>query len=298
MLFRQIKYFITVVECNSFTEAAEQCYISQSAISQQIRALEDDIGVKLIQRENRRFYLTEAGEYFYRYSKELLNRAEEIKRETYNIGKNNKLQLKIGYLNCYGGVELQKAIAIFYEKFPEVAIHIVNGSHEDLYYFLRDSEADIILSDQRRAFSDEYVNLHLVYGKCYIKVAKNNILAEKDFITLNDLKHIPCILVTSKEQQENEQDFYQNTLGFNTKFLFARTLEEARLMVIANRGFMPVELIKQEQDKSDLLCQIPLYRGETQIQRNYCAFWRKDNTNFYIEEFAKILQNLFSEKII
>lgn len=106
MLLRQIKYFITVVECNSFTEAAEQCYISQSAISQQIRALEDDIGVKLIKRENRKFYLTDAGEYFYRYGKELLNRAEEIKRETYNIGKNNKLQLKIGYLNCYGGAEL------------------------------------------------------------------------------------------------------------------------------------------------------------------------------------------------
>ena len=40
MLFRQMRYFAAVVECNSFTEAAEQCYISQSAISQQIRALE------------------------------------------------------------------------------------------------------------------------------------------------------------------------------------------------------------------------------------------------------------------
>ena len=42
MLFRQMKYFTAVVDCNSFTEAAEQCYISQSAISQQIRALEKD----------------------------------------------------------------------------------------------------------------------------------------------------------------------------------------------------------------------------------------------------------------
>ena len=104
----------------------------------------------------------------------------------------------------------------------------------------------------------------------------------KEPLSLSDLKRIPCILVMSKEQQENEQDFYQNTLGFNTKFLFARTLEEARLMTIANRGFMPVELIKEEQEKNGLLCRIPLYRGEKQIQRNYCAFWRKDNTNFYI----------------
>lgn len=65
MLFRQMKYFTAVVDCGSFTEAAEQCYISQSAISQQIRALEKDMGVELIYRENRRFSLTSAGEYFY-----------------------------------------------------------------------------------------------------------------------------------------------------------------------------------------------------------------------------------------
>ncbi len=69
MLFRQMKYFTAVVDCGSFTEAAEQCYISQSAISQQIRALEKVLGVELIHRENRRFSLTSAGEYFYDQSK-------------------------------------------------------------------------------------------------------------------------------------------------------------------------------------------------------------------------------------
>lgn len=64
MLLKQMKYFISVVECNSFTEAAEQCYISQSAISQQIKALEQELGVDLIKRNNRQFTLTPAGEYF------------------------------------------------------------------------------------------------------------------------------------------------------------------------------------------------------------------------------------------
>ena len=60
MLLKQMKYFISVVECNSFTEAAEQCYISQSAISQQIKALEQELGVDLIKRNNRQFTLTPA----------------------------------------------------------------------------------------------------------------------------------------------------------------------------------------------------------------------------------------------
>lgn len=100
----------------------------------------------------------------------------------------------------------------------------------------------------------------LVYGNCYIKIAKNNVLSSKKFVTLEDLRFIPCILVASRQQENNEQDFYQNTLGFNTKFIFAKTLEEAQLMVIANRGFMPIELIGDKQDKSDLFSKIPLYQ--------------------------------------
>ena len=53
---------------NSFTEAAELCHISQSGISQSIKALEDEIGAKLLIRKNRKFELTEAGKHFYKKS--------------------------------------------------------------------------------------------------------------------------------------------------------------------------------------------------------------------------------------
>lgn len=80
MLLRQIKYFVTVIDCNSFTEAAERLFISQSAISQQIQALEKELGVQLIVRQNRRFSLTPAGEYFYNRGKGLLDEADELCR--------------------------------------------------------------------------------------------------------------------------------------------------------------------------------------------------------------------------
>ena len=55
-MLKQIKYFQAVVRCNSFSEAAEECYISQSAISQQVQALERELGVTLLKRENRRLW--------------------------------------------------------------------------------------------------------------------------------------------------------------------------------------------------------------------------------------------------
>lgn len=91
MLLKQMKYFISVVECNSFTEAAEQCYISQSAISQQIKALEQELGVDLIKRNNRQFTLTPAGEYFYRHGVELVSEIDNLKRETVRRGQDQEL---------------------------------------------------------------------------------------------------------------------------------------------------------------------------------------------------------------
>ena len=81
MLLKQMKYFITVVDCNSFTEAAEECFISQSAISQQIKTLEKELGVSLLIREGRQFSLTPAGEYFYRHGKVLMKLKSSRKKQ-------------------------------------------------------------------------------------------------------------------------------------------------------------------------------------------------------------------------
>lgn len=65
-MLKQLKYFQSVVGKNSFSEAAEENFISQSAVSQQIQALERELGFKLLERKNCGFTLTPAGEYFYK----------------------------------------------------------------------------------------------------------------------------------------------------------------------------------------------------------------------------------------
>lgn len=292
MLLKQIKYFTAVIECNSFTEAAEQCFISQSAISQQIRGLEKELGVKLIEREGRHFTITPAGEYFYRHGRELVKDAEELKKETIKIGQDDESQLRIGYLPFYNGAELHQIIAEFSQTYPEISIQIISGTHEELYHMLRDDEIDIALSDQRRAFSDEYVNHQLLMGDCYVEISSHNRLASLKQLTIEDLKRIPCILVSSKEQRFNEQEFYQNTLNFGENFLFAENLEEARLMVAGNQGFLPIEEVGTLPAVSMSISRIGLYRNGKQLQRNYCAFWKIEKTNYYIEEFAEMLHQL------
>lgn len=296
MLFRQMKYFTTVVECNSFTEAAERCYISQSAISQQIRALEKELGVELIHRENRKFTLTPAGEYFYGQSKGILGEVEDIRRETIRIGQDEELQLRIGYLRCYSGQELHEAVAEFSRLYPETAISIVNGTHEELYDLLRFGGVDLILSDQRRAFSGQYENDQLLQCGCYAEISVRNPLSGQEFIELESLKRTPCILISSREQQNAEQEYFQNTLGFGGPFLFAENLEEGRLMVAGNRGFLPIESVGTLPPAGASIKRLPIMQNGHQIQRIYCLFWLKEHTNYYIEEFASILEKLLPRK--
>ena len=295
MLFRQIRYFIAVVDCNSFTEAAERCYISQSAISQQIQALESELGVPLLVRKGRRFSLTPAGEYFYNRGKTIVEDAQELCRETIRIGQDDELVLRIGYLSAYGGRELYEAVAGFSRSYPEVSINIVNGTHEELYFMLRQGQVDMLLSDQRRAFDNDYVNYSLSRCQCYAELSVRDPLSSHDIVTLDELKYTPCILVASKEQRDAEQEFYKNTLGFGGSFLFAQSLEEGRLMVVGNQGFLPVDHIGTLPPEGGAVRRRPIYRDGHPILRHYCAFWRKTHTNYYIEEFAGMMYRLLNK---
>lgn len=292
-MLRQIKYFQAVVRNKSFSEAAEECHISQSAISQQIKALENELGFRLLERKNRKFILTPAGEYFYKKSLILLADYEQICSESARIARGGEAVLKIGYLRSCSSQELLLALEDFSAKYPRISVQILHGNHEELFALLRNGGADLVLNDQRRAFSDEYVNLILSVRRMYIEISARNAISALSSVAAQELKNIPCILVASKEQREIEREYYQTVIGIQGDFMYAENLEEARWLVVSGQGFMPVDGNSPFANDGTSICRIPLCRGEKQIIRNYCLFWKKDNSGYYIEEFADILKNKF-----
>lgn len=293
-MLKQMQYFITVVETQSFTKAAEECYISQSAISQQIKALEKELDTQLLIRNKKSFSLTPAGEYFYRHCQEIIDEVDKLCRKTKEIEEDENM-LKIGYLRGYPGKELRQSLLEFSKLYPHVSIDLRRGNHEELYNYLTTGGASLVISDQRRAFHEDYVNYHLLHMDCYVEIATQNLLSGKAFLDVQDLKKTTCILVASPEQRDIEREFYENIIGLKCHYLFAEDIEEARLLVAINRGFMPVESAKNYTSKQDNIKVIPLQRNNKQIQRNYCAFWKKDKSHYYIEEFAELLRNKMRE---
>ena len=294
-MLKQLKYFQSVVRLNSFSEAAEENFISQSAISQQVQALERELGFPLLERKNRSFSLTPAGKYFYQKSLILTADYARMCSEAAKIAKGDRASLKIGYLRSYAGTEFHRALALFSEKHPDVDVSATYGNHEELYALLRAGQADLILNDQRRAFSDEYVNLLLATRESYVEVSARSPLAQLPQISPPELKNIPCILVASAAQRETEQDYYQTVVGLRGEFLYAETMEEARLMVLSRKGVLPIEGASPLPAAESSIVRLPLVRSGEPILRSYCAFWKKDNSGYYVEDFAELLKAQFTE---
>ena len=174
-------------------------------------------------------------------------------------------------------------------------IRVTSGNHEELRTLVLTKNADLLMSDQRRAFSDTFFNDPLYSCLCYVEVSTRSHLAALDQVSVDELRRIPCILISTKEQRNNEEDFYQSYLGFAGNFLFAENLEEARLMVSANKGFLPVQITRSSAlPAGSTLSRIPLHMNGQQVERFYYAFWEKTSSTPEIERFVEILHKKFA----
>ena len=293
MFLRHIEYLQAVIESGNFYEAAEKCHVSQSAVSQQIKKLEEELGVKLLERHNRTFSLTPAGEHFYRKSLVIMGDLTQLVRETKRMADKDKAVLRIGYYKGYHGNELSEAVASFSEKYPSVDVQIVVGSHEELYHAMENGSVDLALSDQRRAFSDSYHNQILAESRMFIEISSKNPLSRLNALQISDLKNTPCILVINEAGRQEEQEYYENIVGLRGEFLFADTIQEARLKIITGQGYMPVDVIGEQVWFDTTVSRLPLMRGDEPVRKTYCAFWKKDNSGYYVEEFAEMLKGCF-----
>ena len=293
MLLRQIEYLQAVIETGSFYQAAEKCNVSQSAISQQIKKLEEELSVKLLDRHNRTFSLTPAGEHFYQKSLIIVDDIKQLKKETKRIADNDTATLRVGYYKGYHGKELSEAVAEFSFKYPTVNVTIMVGSHEELYQAMENDKVDLVLNDQRRAFSDRYHNEILSESHMYIEISNHHPLSKQSKIEVSDLKNTPCILVIGSTGQQEEKTYYETIVGIKGDYLFADSIQEARLKIITGQGYMPVDVIGNPEWFDSAISRIPLVRNGEPIKKTYCAFWLKENSGYYIEEFAELLKKQF-----
>jgi len=156
MDLRQLRYFVGVVTAGSFNKAAEQLHVAQPALSRQIKALEDDLGVQLLFRTSHGVHVTDAGRRLRELADYLLRSAENVRTEVQSVANEPSGKVVVGLPPSLSTLVTPRLIEAAQQRFPRISIHVIEGLSVFLVDWIELGRIDIaVLTDPRQDHSIE-----------------------------------------------------------------------------------------------------------------------------------------------
>lgn len=185
--------FKTVADKRSFSQAAKALHISQPAISLQIQSLEETLGARLFDRNNKRVVLTQAGRTFYKYATQIIEMYEQSQKEIAELTGLVKGKIKIGASLTIGEYVLPKIAGHFVKDHPEVNMSINIANTEEITKNLLTNALDIGLVEGPIKHSDLIIE-KFMDDELVVIVPVNHPWAKRDFIPAENLLSQPFIM--------------------------------------------------------------------------------------------------------
>jgi DNA-binding transcriptional LysR family regulator len=185
MELHQMRYVLAVAETSSFTRAAEQCLIVQSALSHQVARLEKELGAKLFERTSRRVMLTPAGAAFLPAARECLAAAERAVAEVAAAIGDVRGRLAVGLIPTVAAVDIPSALRAFHQKYPNVRISLRVEASETLVDQVRQGTLEVAFLGLPTTARPEGVQAReLARDRLVVVVAPDHPLAEESEVSL------------------------------------------------------------------------------------------------------------------
>jgi len=206
MELRQLRYLVALAEELNFTRAAESEHIAQPALSQQIRKLEEELGVALVERTTRHVSLTEAGQLLAVRARRILSELESARAELEALRGIDRGHVTIGAIHTMGPIDLSLALAEFHALYPQVALSVREHTSDECAELLRIDEVDLaFLSVTERVESHE-LGLHQLISEELLvllpighPLARHEELRELLFSAGRDAQFEPRVTLESNE---------------------------------------------------------------------------------------------------
>ncbi|WP_413512178.1 LysR substrate-binding domain-containing protein [Myroides odoratus] len=284
MELRQLKYFLKAKELLNFTEAAKELYITQSTLSQQIKQLEEELGIPLFDRIGKRISITEAGKLFATYAEKSLQASNDGKLILQDLKQVNTGTLNIGLTWGLKSIVIN-AVSNFIAQFPKIKLQITFGTTTELIDALVKQDIDFALTFYEGKHSDELVYEPIMTSDMAVIVSKESPLATKKGVTFKEIEQLTLALPVK---------------GFSTRDFLDRQFEKYKIhptiTIEVNHTPTIVDLIRTGAFQTILtlatvhgekeLCAIPI-RG-TNMKREAVTIRLKDSyqkkaTTYFID---------------
>ena len=188
-----MKYFVEVGRLGSFSLASKSLFITQSTISQQIRKLEEELGVELLTRDTRHVTFSDYGEQFYPCAVQVLEEAKAGVERIRDVKDLKVGRLSVGATYSFGPL-LKQTVLDYYRLYPHIRLDLVITSKEDLRQKLLDRELDVALT-YKSPLGEEHIESHLLFQSRLCLIGRiGELKGVGETVSVQDLARFPLAL--------------------------------------------------------------------------------------------------------
>jgi DNA-binding transcriptional LysR family regulator len=293
----QIKYFVALAECLSFTQAASSLYVAQPALSRAISSMEEELGIQLFVRNKRSVKLTEAGEVFYRESLDLLSNFDEamIKVKMAHSGQIGRL--KLGYRYDTVNSFLPKLVSRFSSIYKDIKLEMRELALTEISDAFEDGEVDFIIGSSRD-IAPEGTDDFLIWAKeeQYAVLPHGHPLSGRESIRINELRDEEFILLNRRDTPQSEI-FYNRCIeqGFRPKEAqrAAYSVPDIVMRVACKAGITVLQ--KSSADMAREIADVIKVDDLPPVER--AIIWKKDSRNPCVGKMIPVIRQVISELV-
>lgn len=287
MEIRQLKYFIEVADTGCFSEASRRVFISQSAVSQQIKLLEEELGTQLFIRQHNNIRLTESGAELYPLAKQVLRGVAECQTRIKDLKGLLCGELNIGLtysLESY----MRQAMLEFMRAYPKVQVNAHYKNLTELLKMLNNKDIDMMLSMMPTSPHDFIDSIPLTEYRLAAVMRKTHSLAQKTSLTFHDLLPHKLILPEKGLRDRNaiESFIHKETGKLNVRSLVNDV--NALLNIVQESNYIAI-LSEATIANRPALCSIPIEELKEPIHI-YAHFNNSINRKNSALKFLELLQ--------
>src|SRR3954449_7514687 len=273
MELRQLRYLVALAEERNFTRAAAREHIAQPALSQQIRRLEEQVGVALVERTTRRVALTSAGELLVGRARRILREVDSARAELEGLTGIETGHVFVGVLHTMGPVDVSLVLALFRERHPGVELTVREQSSEELAEMVRDDELDLAFLSVTESVERKGLGLHqLVSEELVLIVSLEHRFAGRRRVRMAELAGEEFISYRAGARLRELLESAGRSEGFEPRVTLESN-ESGRIRRLVARGLGVAILPRSDVDRSGADVAVAVL-VEPSLRRDITLAWR------------------------
>jgi LysR family hydrogen peroxide-inducible transcriptional activator len=291
---RDLKYLVALAEHKHFGRAAAACFVSQPTLSTQIKKLEDELGVPLVERAPRKVMLTPAGREAAARARGIVAEVEQMKEAARRSRDPEAGTVRLGIFPTLGPYLLPHVVPAIRQRFPQLEMLLVEEKSDVLMAQLRNGQLDAALL--ALPINDDQLHTEFLFEEPFVLAApEGHPLTAHAALTMDDLSNQRLLLLQDGHCLRDQALDVCHLAGALEKSEFqATSLETLRQMVAANVGvtLLPMLAVKPPVARSQNIQLIP-FQGNPHPNRRIAMIWRRSSAmGAFLEQLAELFRQL------